>query len=118
NYMSGQYIPPNGAPLVGIGFQFPATMKDGEYFLRTDYYPDRLFQKQGNCFRYIEENLIKCWTAYNKVLDTFIDNNSDTILPNGEVIPEKQAISKVVLQRVDLYADAKKKIKSDKAAHE
>ena len=118
NYMSGSYIPPNGAKLVGIGIQFPTTMKDGEYYLRTDYYPDRLFQKQGNCFKYIEENLIKCWTAYNKVLDTFIDNNRDTILPNGDVIPEKQAVSKVVPLKVDLYAEAKKGAKKDRAAHD
>lgn len=121
NYMSGTSIPPNGAPLVGIGIAFPPTMQDGEYYLRTDYYPERLFQKQGNCFKYIEENLMKAWTSYNKVLDTFIDNNNITVLADGTSFPEKQAISKVVQQKVDLYAEAKKqvtakKVKQDKVA--
>lgn len=118
NYMSGVYMPPNGAPLVGIGFQFPETMQDGEYYLRTDYYPERLFQKQGSCFKYIEENLLRVWTAYNKVLDTFIDNIDITTMPNGETFPEKQALSKAVMQKVDLYAEAKKAVTKQKAAHD
>jgi hypothetical protein len=118
NYMSGTSIPPNGAPLVGIGTQFPTNMQDGDYYLRTDYYPDRLFQKQGNSYRYIEENLMRTWTAYNKVLDTFIDNNNDTILPDGTVIPEKQAVSKVIPLQVDLYAEAKKTTKTKRVAHD
>jgi hypothetical protein len=50
---------------------------------------------------------LKIWTAYNRVLDTFIDNNKDTILSDGTVIPEKQALSQVVKQKVDLYAERK-----------
>jgi hypothetical protein len=40
-------------------------------------------------------------------LDTFIDNNVDTVLSDGTIIPEKQAISQVVKQKVDLYAQRK-----------
>lgn len=107
NYYSGDGEPPNGGPLKGAGITFPPDMKDGEYYLRLDYYPERLFQKQGKCFKLIEVNVLKNWTAYNRVLDTFIDNNNDTVLSNGEVIPEKQAISQVVKQKVDLYAQRK-----------
>ncbi len=107
NYFSGDGDPPNGGPLAGAGITFPPDMQDGEYYLRLDYYPERLFQKQGNCFKLIEENVLKSWTAYNRVLDTFIDNNKDTVLPTGEVIPEKQAISQVIRQKVDLYKDRK-----------
>jgi len=117
NYFSGTSIPPNGAPLVGIGTTFPPDMTDGQYFLRIDYYPDRLFQKQDNCFKYIEENLMRYWTAYNKVLDTFIDNNRLSAFPDGTVIPEKTAISKVIPQRVDLYAEAKKRVSAERKAH-
>lgn len=115
NYMSGMYMPPNGAPLAGIGVKFPNNMQDGEYYLRTDYHPERLFQKQGNCFKYIEENLLRTWTAYNKVLDSYIQNNNVTVMPNGETFAEKQPISTVVQQKVDLYAEAKKKVTKEKA---
>ena len=107
NYFSGDGEPPNGGPLLGAGIAFPAGMQDGEYYLRLDYYPERLFQKQGNCYKLIEVDVLKSWTAYNRVLDTFIDNNKDTLLSDGTVIPEKQAVSQVVKQKVDLYAQRK-----------
>lgn len=125
NYFSGDGEPPNGGPLLGAGVSFPAGIQDGQYYLRLDYYPERLFQKQGNCYKLIEVDVLKSWTAYNRVLDTFIDNNRDTLLPDGTVIPEKQAVSQVVKQKVDLYAqrkidvtvkeDARAKIAEDRA---
>lgn len=107
NYFSGDGEPPNGGPLLGAGVQFPPGMQDGEYYLRVDYYPERLFQKQGNCYKLIEVNVLKAWTAYNRVLDTFIDGTKNTILPNGDVISEKQPLSGVVKQKIDLYAERK-----------
>jgi hypothetical protein len=82
-------------------------MTDGQYYLRIDYYPERLFQKQGSCYKLIEVDVLKVWTAYNRVLDTFIDNNRDTVMSDGTVVPEKQAISQVIKQKVDLYAERK-----------
>lgn len=129
NYFSGDGAPPNlstdnrdnlvpSGPLVGAGVSFPTDMQDGQYYLRLDYYPERLFQKQGVCFKLIEVNVLKIWTAYNRVLDTFIDNNKDTILSDGTIIPEKQAISQVVKQKVDLYAERKIKVLADEAVRE
>ncbi len=116
NYFSGDGEPPNGGPLLGAGVQFPPGMQDGEYYLRVDYFPERLFQKQKDCYKLIEVNVLKNWTAYNRVLDTFIDNNTVTHLPDGSIIPEKQAISQVVKQKVDLYADRKTQTTADEAA--
>jgi hypothetical protein len=126
NYFSGDGAPPNwstdlmqdlvpSGPLVGAGISFPPGMEDGQYYLRLDYYPERLFQKQGPCYKLIEVNVLKIWTAYNRVLDTFIDNNRDTVLADGTVLPEKQAISQVVRQKVDLYAERKTKVLADEA---
>ena len=117
NYFSGDGAPPNhttdwnaGGPLVGAGISFPTDMNDGEYYLRIDFYPERLYQKQGKCFKFIEENVLKHWTAYNRVLDLHIDNNRDTTFPDGSVVPEKQAVSKVLAQKVDLYAERKRQV--------
>lgn len=129
NYFSGDGAPPNlstdnqdnltpSGPLVGAGISFPPGMTDGQYYLRIDYYPERLFQKQGNCYKLIEVNVLKYWTAYNRLLDTFIDNNTDTTLSDGTVVPEKQAVSQVVKQKVDLYANRKKKVLTDEAARQ
>jgi len=121
NYFSGDGAPPNwspdlnqdlvpSGPLAGAGITFPSDIKDGEYYLRLDYTPERLFQKQGNMFKLIEVNVLKIWTAYNRVLDTFLDNIRDTVLPDGTVVPEKQALSQIVKQKVDLYAERKKQV--------
>ena len=112
-YFNGDGIPPNGNSLLGAGISFPPGMTDGQYYLRLDYFPERLFQKQGNTYKLIEENVLKHWTAENRILDSFINNNKDTILSDGTIIPEKQAVSEVVRQKVDLYADRKKKITAD-----
>ena len=61
NYYSGDGEPPNGGPLLGAGINFPAGMKDGEYYLRLDYFPERLFQKQGNCYKLIKQDILKSW---------------------------------------------------------
>ena len=127
NYFSGDGAPPNlstdnadnlepSGPLVGAGVSFPPGMTDGQYYLRIDYYPERLFQKQGPTFKLIEVNVLKNWTAYNRVLDSFIDNINDTVLPDGTVVPEKQAVSQVVKQKVDLYSERKKKVTKTEAA--
>ena len=107
NYFSGDGTPPNGNPMLGAGVAFPSNMEDGDYYLRVDYYPERLYQKQGTVYKLVEVNVLKSWTAYNKVLDTFIDNNNDIALSDGTIIPEKTSSSQVLLQKVDLYAQRK-----------
>jgi hypothetical protein len=128
NYFSGDGAPPNqstdlckdltpGGPLVGAGINFPPDMLDGQYYLRLDYTPERLFQKQGNMFKLIEVNVLKHWTAYNRVLDSFIDNNKETVMSDGTVVSEKQPLSQVIHQKVDLYAERKKKIIQEQEEH-
>lgn len=127
NYFSGDGAPPNyspdllqdlvpGGPLVGAGISFPADMTDGQYYLRIDYYPERLFQKQGNIFKLIEQNVLKVWTSYNRVLDSFLDSVKDTVLSDGTVVSEKQPLSQVIKQKVDLYAERKKQVSEAEAA--
>lgn len=118
SFFNGDGEPPNGGPLRGAGITFPAGMADGDYYLRLDYSPERLFQKQGKCFKLIEVNVLKHWTAYNRTLDAFIDNNNDTLLPDGTIIPEKQAVSQVMRQKVDLYAQRKIDITTAESARE
>jgi hypothetical protein len=45
-YLLGDGIPPNGAPY-GFGIQFPPYAANGDFFLRTDYLPNRLFRFDG-----------------------------------------------------------------------
>ena len=112
-YFAGGGTPPNGGALVGAGITFPAGMQDGQYYLRIDYFPERLFQKQGNIYKLIQENVLKSWTATNRILDQFINNNNVTILADGTSMPEKQAVSQVMKQRVDLYAERRASVSAN-----
>lgn len=109
---------PNGLPLKGIGVEFPDDMNDGEYFLRIDFSPDRLFQKQGNRYVKIYDDARRYWTAYDMTQDSFIDNNNVTVLDDGTKITEKQGLSQALKARADVNAENKKKLKADHAASE
>lgn len=101
-WADGDGIPPDGAPLRGVGTSFPPDMQDGEYFLRVDYEPDRLFQKQGDCYARIEDDLRKIWTSTNRRLDTYINNNNVLTKEDGRTIREKQSLSTIADSKYDL----------------
>lgn len=124
-YFSGDGAPPNhdvslkaDGKFRGAGTIFPTDMVDGEYYLRVDFSPDRLYQKQGNCFKLVEVNLLRKWTAENRELDKFIYNNTDTVFPDGTVVSEKQPVSQVLKQKVDLYAERKQQLTEAEAARQ
>lgn len=110
---SGDGLPPNGDRLRGAGVAFPDDMKDGEYFLRVDYSPDRLFQRQGNRFKRIHDDLRRTWTAMNTRLDTYINNSNMTVLNDGLVTSEKQDIHTIASGRVDPNQDHKEELRSN-----
>ena len=124
-YFSGDGAPPNhdtsltpSGKFRGAGTSFPLDMVDGEYYLRIDYGPSRLFQKQGTCYKLIEVDVLRKWTAENRELDKFIYNINDTVLPDGTVVSEKQPLSQVLKQKVDLYAERKKQITDKETARQ
>jgi hypothetical protein len=100
---TGDGIPPNGKALSGMGDEFPTNLNDGDFFLRTDFTPDRLFRKEGKKFLKIEDDMRYKWTAYNRVLDTFIDNKSTDVHSDGSVKKQKTALSKVLKPKVDVH---------------
>jgi hypothetical protein len=46
-YLLGDGIPPNGVDF-GHGITFPSNAYEGDYFLRTDFFPNRLFRFDGS----------------------------------------------------------------------
>ena len=95
-------VPVNGLSLVGSGETFPqANVNDGDYFLRTDFVPNRLFQKSGNRWIRVGDDNRQYWTAANRVLTTFINNDNYRIDSDGGTQPEKTNLSKVVKPKTD-----------------
>ena len=66
-YLVGDGIPPNGASF-SHGIAFPATSETGEYYLRTDYLPNRLFRYDGIRWVKIEDAVRHTLTNTDSVM--------------------------------------------------
>jgi hypothetical protein len=93
--------PPNGVALLGSGATFPDGAADGAYFLRTDFTPNRLFEKSGSRWLNIGTDTRGAWAAANKVLTTYINNDSITTGTDGLETPEKTNLSKIIKPKTD-----------------
>jgi hypothetical protein len=95
-------LPVNGLSLVGSGTSFPTVgIQDGDYFLRTDFSPNRLFKKTGSRWVRESDDMRNTWAAANRLLTTFINNDTYTINNDGEISEEKTNLSKVVKPKTD-----------------
>ena len=94
--------PINGLSIVGSGTSFPTSgTNDGDYFLRTDFSPNRLFKKSGTRWLNVGTDQRGAWAAANRILTTFINNDNITRESDGTTTPEKVNLSKVVKPRTD-----------------
>jgi len=95
-------LPINGLSLVGSGDSFPTSgISDGDYFLRTDFTPNRLFKKSGTRWLNVATDERGSWAAANRILTTFINNDNTITESDGTTAPEKVNLSKVVKPRTD-----------------
>lgn len=103
-YLSGDGLAPNGLP-VGAGVAFPSGAQNGDYFLRLDYLPNRLFRFSGTRWVKIEDNVRTFTTAgetgNNTLRNGFANNTATQTLSNGDVIPERQMLSKALRPKAD-----------------
>ena len=102
-YLNGDGIPPNGY-VAGHGTSFPTSSIDkGDYFLRTDYLPNRLFRYDGT--RWVKvEDAIRMTTTNNdsrsNYKTSFINNtSSDTI--NGLTVEQRQSLTDALKPKAD-----------------
>jgi hypothetical protein len=114
-YLNGDGSPPNGAPY-GFGISFPASPIKGQFYLRTDYMPNRLFRYDGRHWIKYEDNVrmtlnnfgsedvVSGPEAGKPVRQTqkssFI-NNTNTSTIAGSVVKERQALSKALKPKAD-----------------
>jgi hypothetical protein len=93
---------PNGAPL-GLGVQFPKEPQEGDYFLRTDSAPNRMFRFEGTRWTKVKDNVrMDLTNSVNRLTQkgTFI-NNTNTATICGEDVQERQSLSKALRPRAD-----------------
>jgi hypothetical protein len=101
-YMIGDGLPPNGE-LFGHGVLFPEGSAPGDYFLRTDMKPNRLFRFDGRRWQKMED--IQRHTLSNvddrATLRYSFVNNTNTTTVDNETIPERQSLSKALRAKTD-----------------
>ena len=101
-YLLGDGIAPNGEAF-GSGIGFPPSSAEGDYFLRTDFMPNRLFRYDGRRWIKVEDAVRHTLTNTNTrktQMGTFVNNtNSSTI--GGDIVVERQSLSKALRPKAD-----------------
>jgi hypothetical protein len=116
-YLTKDGVPPNGAPFTA-GISFPNNPVNGQFALRTDYLPNRLFRFDGVRWRKFEDNVRMTMSnlgasdvtagepfAGKDVRQTqkatFINNPTVSTI-DGNTVKEKQSLSKALRPEADL----------------
>ena len=116
-YLIGDGLPENGAPFTQ-GIAFPLNPIEGQFHLRTDYKPTRLFRFDGIRWRKTEDDVRMTRSnlgpsqvgagkdfaghdpAISKGKDSFINNTKVNNI-GGKQIEEKQSLSKALRPKAD-----------------
>ena len=114
-YLPKDGVPPNGAPFTA-GISFPNNPVNGQFALRTDYLPNRLFRFDGTRWRKFEDNVrmtmsnlgasdVATGTFAGKDVRqtqkaTFINNPTVSTI-DGHTVKQKQSLSKALRPEAD-----------------
>ena len=96
-YLVGGTVAPNGATF-GHGISFPTSPVEGDYFMRTDFLPNRLFKfanERWNKVQDVQRADLYGASTSNTQKGTFI-NNDNTSTIAGETFNEKQSLSQAL----------------------
>jgi len=90
-------VAPNGAPF-GFGIQFPRDNNEGDYFLRTDFLPNRMFRYDGARWVKVTDDIRMTLsnTLERQTYKTSFINNTNTSNISGEQVEERQSLSKAL----------------------
>ena len=106
-YLDGDGVAPNGHP-AGFGNSFPPSGVDkGDYFLRTDFLPNRLFRYDGLRWVKIEDS-VRISNTLNTSNDDTVNNyktkfinRSSTTTVNGLTVEQRQALTDALKPKAD-----------------
>lgn len=101
-YLTGDGLTPNGFP-VQSGISFPAAPATGDFCLRVDYSPNRLFRFDGKRWVKVEDSVRTNLTpgTQNKTLKSGFVNNQDVYLDSSGVRDGRQGLSQVLKPKAD-----------------
>lgn len=101
-YLVGDGLAPNGEP-VEMGTAFPSNGREGDYFLRLDFLPNRLFRFNGSRWVKIEDGIRSKVTpgTGNTLRDGFINNDATITADDNSQVTSRQSLSDALKPRED-----------------
>ena len=102
-YLTGDGIPPNGLP-VTTGIAFPLNAIEGDYCLRLDYFPNRLFRFSGRRWTKIEDKVrtnLNNGPSNNTLRSSFVNNTYTVPTTDLGNIPSRQSLSELLRPLAD-----------------
>ena len=101
-YLVGDIYAPNGFP-VATGISFPANAAEGDYFLRLDYFPNRLFRFDGRKWVKVQDAVrtsqLPAYSDNQK--SSFINNSATRLFSDGTLVQERQTLSQALKAQAD-----------------
>ena len=102
-YLTGDQYAPNGLP-VTPGVSFPQNPVTGDYALRLDYFPNRLFRFNGRTWIKIEDNVRTDLDLATNALTqraSFVNNTYTVSTTDMGNIPSRQSLSQILKPLAD-----------------
>jgi hypothetical protein len=102
-YLTGDGQAPNGLP-VTPGVSFPPNPAAGDYALRLDYFPNRLFRFSGRSWVKIEDNVrtdLDLATGALTQRASFVNNTYTVATTDQGNIPSRQSLSQILKPQAD-----------------
>jgi hypothetical protein len=102
-YLGGDSVAPNGLPM-GAGISFPLNPKTGDFFLRTDYLPNRVFRFSGSTwivFNNVQRTSLIQGSNNNTLLGSFVNDSNSFVTQANVTVPEKQSLSNALRPKAD-----------------
>jgi hypothetical protein len=101
-YLIGDGLAPNGEP-ISMGTSFPSNSQEGDFVLRVDFLPNRLFRYSGSRWIKVEDDVRSGMTpgTGNTLRDGFINNTSTFTADDNTTANSRQSLSDALKPRED-----------------
>ena len=102
-YLTGDQYAPNGLP-VTPGVSFPPNPASGDYALRLDYFPNRLFRYNGRAWIAVSDNVRTDLDLASGALTqraSFVNNTYTVSTTDQGNIPSRQSLSQILKPQAD-----------------
>lgn len=101
-YLVGDGLAPNGEP-ISMGTSFPSDSQEGDFVLRVDFLPNRLFRYSGSRWIKVEDDVRSRLTpgTGNTQMDGFTNNTSTFTADDNTIAQSRQSLSDALKPRED-----------------